>query len=67
LVGNRAVFMMLGVLALFAIRPLNAAAPSGAPRQPTASLDLSMARQYSTTDRRTLRHQRAASEGYPVG
>jgi O-antigen ligase len=42
--GNRAVFMMLGVLALFAIRPVRAAAPAGPLGEPAAPLDLAMAR-----------------------
>jgi hypothetical protein len=41
--SNRAVFLMLGVLALFAVRPL-AAARAGAPREPAVPLYLSVAR-----------------------
>jgi O-antigen ligase len=48
LVGNRAVFMMLGVLALFAIRPVRSAAPRAA----AAPLDLPMARgRHAATER----------------
>ena len=42
--GNRAVFMMLGVLALFAVRPLGTGAPAGARRRAAAGLDLSAGR-----------------------
>jgi O-antigen ligase len=48
--GNRAVFMMLGVLGLFAVRPL-ASARARAPRHPTAPLDLSAERQQHAHDR----------------
>jgi O-antigen ligase len=41
--GNRAVFMMLGVLALFAVRPLGTAAPAAARRQPAPRQDLTAA------------------------
>jgi O-antigen ligase len=48
LVGARAMFMMLGVLALFAVRPIGA----GVPLQPAAPLDLSIARQrHAATER----------------
>jgi O-antigen ligase len=44
LVSNRAAFMMLGVLALAAIRPLRTLAPTPVPRRSAAPSDLSMAR-----------------------
>ena len=42
--GNRTVFMMLGLLAMTAIRPVGAGAPAAAPRQPDAPSDLPMSR-----------------------
>jgi hypothetical protein len=42
--GSRAMFMMLGVLALFAMRPAGAAARVGLPRQPAPPVDPSMTR-----------------------
>jgi O-antigen ligase len=47
--GARTMFMMLGVLALFAIRPVGAAARAGLPRQAAPPVDLSM------TSGRTIR------------
>jgi O-antigen ligase len=44
LVGNRVVFMMLGLLALFAMRPGRFPAPAGAPRQPAAPPEVRIAR-----------------------
>jgi O-antigen ligase len=48
--GNRAVFMMLGVLALFAVRPLGAAARAGSRPQLGAQLDLSVTRRRDTAE-----------------
>jgi O-antigen ligase len=42
--NNRAVFLMVGVLALCAVRPIRTAAPVDTPRQSAARLNLSMGR-----------------------
>jgi hypothetical protein len=66
---NRPMFMMIGMLALFAIRPVRSAGPLG---QLAAPLDLSMARRHAalalapTSDGRRLDHGHAASKEYPV-
>jgi O-antigen ligase len=58
---NRPMFMMIGMLALFAIRPVRAAAPAGTLGEPAAPLDLAMARGHAAlalapiTDRRQPR------------
>jgi hypothetical protein len=65
-------FMMIGMLALFAIRPVRSAAPAGPLGQLAAPLDLSMARRHAalalapTSDGRRLDHGHAASKEYPV-
>jgi O-antigen ligase len=48
--SNRAVFMMLGVLAMFAVRPV-AAARAGPPRQPAAPLNLMEGRRQHAVER----------------
>jgi O-antigen ligase len=41
--GNRAMFMLIGLLALFAVRPFGEVTPAGAPTQEKTPLDLSRA------------------------
>jgi O-antigen ligase len=52
LIGNRAVFLMLGVLALFAVRPAVAGGRARVPRQAVVPLDLSIARRRQATAER---------------